>query len=89
MSYSTINSCAHDHELIGRVAAACAQEGSTAPDGAALQVVWPLAAASDVEAAYASALAAGNPSPGGDPAVITDGMILANVQAHLPPPPAP
>lgn len=87
MSYSTINTCAHDQELIGRVAAACAQEGSPAPDGAALQVIWPLSAASDVEAAYASALAAGNEHPGSDEGVVTDGMILANVQANLPPPP--
>jgi hypothetical protein len=43
-----------------------------------------VSAASDVEAAYASALAAGNPDPGGDPAVITDAMILAKVQAALP-----
>ncbi|WP_157992984.1 hypothetical protein [Leucobacter luti] len=33
------------------------------------------------DAAYASALAAGNEEPGADPGVITDGMILAAVRA--------
>ena len=36
---------------------------------------WAVSAHSDVEAAYASALAAEKASPGGDPSVITDGMI--------------
>jgi hypothetical protein len=44
-----------------------------------------IAAAQDIEAAYASAVAAGNEHPGGDEAVITDGMILAYVQANPPP----
>jgi hypothetical protein len=58
---------------------------STPPTSAnAYLMTWPVVIASDVEAAYASALAAGNPSPGGDPAVITDGMILSNVQAKWP-----
>jgi hypothetical protein len=35
-----------------------------------------------VESAYASALAANNPNPGGDESVITDGMILSHVQAN-------
>ena len=88
MSYSTINLCAHDQSLFGRVSAACAAEGRTLDTNtAAYDVIWAVAAAADVEAAYASALAAGNPDPGGDEAVITDGMILANVQAHLPPAP--
>jgi hypothetical protein len=51
------------------------------------QVIWAVASANDVEAAYASALAAENPDPGGDETVITDGMILAHVQANLPPAP--
>ena len=88
MSYSTINLCAHDEAMFGRVTAACAAEGrSLDANSAAYEVIWAVAAAADVEAAYASALAAGNPNPGGDDTVITDGMILANVQAHLPPAP--
>ena len=83
----SVYQCANDLALVDRVSAAVAQEGSTAPAGDAWTVMWPLSAASDVEAAYASALAAGNPDPGGDEGVITDGMILANVQAHWPPAP--
>lgn len=86
MSYATINRCANDPALQGRITAACAQEGSTAPDATMFALIWPLSSASDVEAAYASALAADNPDPGGDETVITDGMILANVQAHWPHP---
>jgi hypothetical protein len=50
---------------------------------------WPVCVAGDVAAAYESALAAGNPNPGGDPAVVTDGMILSAVQADWPPDDAP
>jgi hypothetical protein len=84
MSYATINTCAHDVELQGRVAAACAAEGSDQPNATMMAVIWPLSVASDVEAAYASALAAGNEHPGADEGVVTDGMILANVQANMP-----
>lgn len=86
MSYSTVNRCAGDQTLQGRVTACCAQEGAAEPNMAMNQVIWKVASASDVEAAYASALAASNPDPGGDETVITDGMILAHVQANLPPP---
>lgn len=90
MSYQTINRCAYDPELQGRLNAAIAQEQRAAGDPVdPLALVgpmsWAVAAASDVEAAYASALAAGNPHPGGDESVVTDGMILANVQANMPP----
>jgi len=87
MSYNTINLCANDAALQGRVTAACAGEGQERPGAAMYEVIWSVAAASDIEAAYASAIAAGNPNPGGDEAVITDGMILSAVQAHLPPAP--
>lgn len=95
MSYTTIDTSAKDPELSARIGAATVQEAWNNPAVAddaftasvqrsatnAQRMVWPVCIAADVEAAYASALAAGNPSPGGDPAVITDGMILANVQA--------
>lgn len=84
MSYSTINQCANDEALRARVTACCAQEGSVNPPATMTTVIWPVSGASDIEAAYASALAADNPDPGGDEAVITDGMILAAVQANLP-----
>jgi hypothetical protein len=84
MSYNTIFACAYDQALKGRVTACAAQEGSDEPDHTATLLMWDIAGASDVEAAYASALAADNPNPGGDDTVITDQMILSNVQAHWP-----
>lgn len=86
MSYATINRCAGDQAFQGRVTACCAQEGATDPNAAMYQLIWPVSAASDIEAAYASALAANNPNPGGDETVITDQMILSNVQGNLPAP---
>ena len=89
MSYSTIAQCATDDALFQRIRAAVSTQAGapSPPDPYAYAIVWPLSAASDVEAAYASALAAGNDDPGGDETVITDGMILANVQANWPAPP--
>ena len=89
MSYKTISRCVSDPSLVPRVTAAIAQEqrakGEPAsPNALQEQLMWSVASASDVEAAYASALAADNPDPGGDESVITDGMILANVQASWP-----
>jgi hypothetical protein len=84
MSYSTINVCAHDTAFLGRLTAACAQEGNDNPTLTAQQLIWAVSAAADIEAAYASALAADNPDPGGDESVITDQMILSAVQANLP-----
>ena len=98
MSFSTISQSAVDQALIDRVTAATEQEAWNNPTSAgtdfghqvqvsalsALAMVWPVCIASDVEAAYASALAGGNPNPGGDESVITDAMILANVQAKWP-----
>ena len=84
MSYATIYQCANDSAFVERVTACCAQESDAPPAQTATEVLWPVAAASDVEAAYASALAADNPDPGGDETVITDAMILSHVQANLP-----
>jgi hypothetical protein len=103
MSFATITQSANDDALIARVTAAAVQEAwnnpsvtdtayatqvrTWAPDAA--RMVWPVAVSPDVEAAYASALAGGNPDPGGDESVITDGMILASIQADWPPDAAP
>jgi hypothetical protein len=81
MSYATINTCAGDQALTDRVSAACAQEGAYEPTTASANMRWRIAAEGDVEAAYASALAAGNPAPGADESVVTDGMILSKVQS--------
>jgi len=86
MSYASIYQCAGDAAFLGRVTACCAQEGAVDPPDAAGDLIWKVSSAPDIEAAYASALAANNPNPGGDPTVVTDQMILSNVQGHLPPP---
>jgi hypothetical protein len=95
MSYNTINQCANDQAFLARLTGASAQEGAWDPGQVAMHIRWSVAGASDVEAAYASALAAENPNPGGDESVITDGMILAKVQSNwegtpgVDPPPQP
>jgi hypothetical protein len=82
MSYGSIYACANDAALYGRITACCAQEGAENPQGVANDVLWPVVTATDIAAAYEAALISGNPDPGGDPSVITDQMILSNVQAN-------
>ena len=87
MSYSTIARCTTDQAFLDRLSACIADEQVAHGDAAAPSLHldafrWAVAAADDVEAAYASALAADNPNPGGDESVITDLMLLANVQAN-------
>jgi hypothetical protein len=87
MSYQTINQCVNDQSFIGRLTACAAQEHREPdPATAAYVLRWDVASKSDIEAAYASAVAADNPDPGGDESVITDGMILSAVQS-IPSPP--
>lgn len=87
MSYTTIHQCANDEEFLARLAACAAQEGHENPDYAASVLLrWPVASASDIAAAYEYAVNADNPSPGGDPTVITDQQILSAVQAIVNPP---
>lgn len=82
MSYSTINMNANDPAFNGRLRAACAQEDvPPGPEAAAAEIRWAVASKTDIEAAFASAVAANNPNPGGDETVITDEMILAAVQS--------
>ena len=96
MSYSSLARAATDPALQSRTGAAAQQEarngsGVGTPFGDAIVAgtadlyaafSWPVALNS--EAAYESAIAANNPDPGGDPTVVTDGMILAAVQASWP-----
>jgi hypothetical protein len=98
MSYKTISRSANDPALIERIVGGTVAEAWNNPATAdseygrnvraseanARRMIYPVVVAADVESAYASALAGGNPDPGGDEAVITDGMILANVQAKWP-----
>ena len=98
MSFASINTSAQDEALVGRIRAATVQEAWNNPVAAATEfgrnvqmsafnsqrMVYSVCVASDIEAAYASALAGGNLDPGGDESVVTDGMILTNVQAKWP-----
>jgi len=97
MSYNTLDQSTRDPALVNRVVAAVSKEVYASPTfgdtdygrlvktnpAEGVRMVWPVAI--DYEAEYASALAAGNPNPGGDEAVITDANIGAAVQAHWPP----
>lgn len=88
MSYYTQFVMAYDTDLTGRVVSAVASEnlaGHTEEDperwAAENRHFW--AASPGWAAAWESALASENPSPGKDPAVITDAQILSTVQLLL------
>jgi hypothetical protein len=85
MSYSTVATCVDDYEMQNRVKACFAEQGGS-PTAVPPDLFWTVAGADDIEAAYASAIAADNPHPGSDPAVVTDQMILSVVQANMPAP---
>lgn len=81
--YLTIATIAGDPTMIQRVAACAAQEGQDEPHYWATQHGYTWAAAPGWGAAWDSATAGGIADPGADPAVITDGQILAQVQGML------
>jgi hypothetical protein len=87
VSYNTIIEMAGSSSLIDRSAAAAAQEGAVDPVQWAHAHIWLLAAAPGWADAWASATAACsvnvNPDTGQRDDVITDGMILAEVQAVM------
>lgn len=100
MSYQSIFRSSVDSALRERIMACTVQEAwnnvaaseseygklvQSSPENA-LRMVWPVCIAFDVAAAYEYALNVNAGGlPGGDPAVITDGMIVSNVQAKWPP----
>lgn len=87
MSYNTIADIAADPYILRRVTAAAAQEHKTKPfDGWAYNFRWEIASSPGWSEAWESAVVSGVVTPGQDPAVITDGMILAAVQPLDPPP---
>ena len=85
--YLAIAACASSSSLTSRVTACASQQNAP---GDPVQWAWDnrygWASTPGWGAAWASAEAAGNEDPGADPAVITDGMILAQVQVMLTPP---
>ena len=83
-SYLSISAIANDPNMAERVRACYAQQtDDTDPVKWAWDNRYDWASAPGWGAAWDSALASDNPSPGSDPAVITDEMILAQVQAML------
>jgi len=82
MSYYDIAIMSADTDLNSRVAACASQEGKPDPRQWAWDNMLTLAASPGWGEAWASAVAAGNETPGRDGAVITDGMILSAVQAQ-------
>lgn len=84
MSYNTIAKIAQDGALRHRIMACIAQEDPAAHASMWADAhMWRLAASPGWAAAWASAEAGSVPDPGGNEGVITDGMILAAVQAVL------
>lgn len=83
MSYNDIRAMAKDVNLVERIAAAAAAEGVNAPLDWAWANSWAVCSKTDWEAAWNYAQAASIPNPGTDEGVVTDGMILASVQARL------
>lgn len=83
-SYLTISVISQDVNMHNRVAACAATQGLSEPAGWAGQNAWAWAAAPTWAEKWDYALAGGVTEPGADPAVITDGDILAQVQSMIP-----
>lgn len=99
MSFNSLAAQVRDAALLERIGACVNQEARENPTLAGTRLgvqvstlmvepappfIWPVALATEAE--YESALAADNPDPGGDPAVITDQAIVSAVQANWPTP---
>jgi hypothetical protein len=82
MPYAAQAQLANDSDFIARVSSCASVEvpHSHQPLQWAHDHIWWLSAAPGFAEAYEYALLSGNERPGNDPAVITDGMILAAVQ---------
>lgn len=82
MGYYAIAQMSQDADLTARESACAAQEvPGVDPYGWTIARTLTLASQPGWDAAWSSALAGGNEHPGRDESVITDGMILAAVQA--------
>lgn len=82
MSYWDNALMAQDIDLRSRIVACSAQEVDVPqPDVWAIEHMLTITSAPGWADAWASALAGGNELPGRDEGVITDGMILSEVQA--------
>lgn len=83
-TYLDISAVSESLSMQRRVSACAAQQNAPGDPWTWMwnyRLTW--ASAPGWGAAWGSALAADNPDPGADPAVITDGMILTQVQGML------
>lgn len=81
MTYNDIADMIESGSLIRRIQACAWKENVLDPGIWVNDNIGRIVARSDWEADWASAVAAGNPNPGADPSVVTDGAILSAVQA--------
>ena len=79
-TYSDLFTMRYDEALKRRVIACAALEGQFQPGRWWETHGWEVVARTDWADAYTYAVLVGNATPGQDPAVITDGMILSAVQ---------
>ena len=80
MGYFEVSEMSGDPDLTARVRACAAQESTRDPYQWTAANMLEVCSAPGWDAAWTSALAAGVPTPGRDPAVISDAMILSAVQ---------
>jgi hypothetical protein len=81
MTYANIAAITQSVSLMNRITAAAAEEEKPIPyDAWVRERMWQFAASPGWAAAWGSALASGIVDPGASETVITDGMILAEVQ---------
>jgi hypothetical protein len=81
MSYKSVADMAESFSLNRRLTAGAAKESIDNPQGWVQLYRYEIASQPGWDAAWDSAVAGGVADPGGDEAVITDGMILSGVQA--------
>lgn len=87
MSYSSSADMARSQGLVARVTAAAGEQGAQYPQQWAMEHIWTITTHSDWVSAWEYAKATEtinqNPDTGARNDVITDGMILAAVQAQI------
>jgi len=81
MSYRTQALLAQDQNIIQRITACASTQGIRDPQQWAWSRAWEFSAEPGWDDAYSYALNVGKTEPGNEEGVITDGMILASVQA--------
>lgn len=81
MSYKSVADMAENYALNRRITGGAGKESIDNPQAWVQSYRWEIASQPGWDAAWDSAVASGNPDPGNDESVITDGMILSGIQA--------